>query len=96
MRGRALSAEASRESCRALVIVGLCLCVLVQMLGVPVTLLNPDAEADTMSSSVFEGFSIPPTLPQSALSPDSAPLFDVAPLLQVPLLASALFHPPLS
>lgn len=72
----------------------LCVCVLVQMLGVPGTLLHPVDISDAAAASVLEGFSVPPALPQLALSSGSVLLADAHPLLHVPILASALFHPP--
>lgn len=72
----------------------LCVCVLVQMLGVPGTLLHPVDISDAAAASVLEGFSVPPALPQLALSSGSVLLADAHPLVHVPILASALFHPP--
>jgi hypothetical protein len=40
----------------------LCLCVVVQMLGVPATLLSPDGASDLLGASVLEGFSILPSV----------------------------------
>lgn len=89
----------SRENLGTRVCLGLvlflCLCVILQVLGVPVTLLNPDDNADALAASVLEGFSVPPTLPELALSSESVLLSDVHPFVHVPLLTSALFHPPI-
>ena len=50
---------------RTVAILFLCLSVLIQMLGVPPTLLSPALSLDTLGESVLEGFSIPPTVPLS-------------------------------
>ena len=80
--------------CMAMVML-LCFFVVVQMLGVPVTLLNPLETADTMGGSVLEGFSVPSTVPQLTLSSETVPVTDAQPSGHVPVLASALFHPPI-
>jgi len=74
----------------------LCCCVVLQMLGVPATLLDPSAAVDALTASVLEGFSVPPTVPQLSPSFESVPTVDGSPLVHVPVLASAPFHPPLS
>lgn len=51
----------------------LCMCVMMQMLGVPVTLLHAADASDTIAASVLEGFSVPPTLPQLVMSSESNP-----------------------
>lgn len=79
--------------CMAMVML-LCLFVVVQMLGVPVTLLNPLEAADTLAASVLEGFSVPPSLPQLNPSAETDPVTDAQPSVHVPILASAPFHPP--
>lgn len=74
----------------------LCLFVLVQMLGVPVTLLNPLEPADTRQASVLEGFSIPSSLPQLTSSFKTDTAADAQPSVHLPILTSVLFHPPIS
>lgn len=81
--------------CMAIVLL-LCLSILVQMLGVPVTLLNPFEPADTQSVSVLEGFSVPSSLPQLTSSFETDTATDAQPSVQLPVLASVLFHPPVS
>jgi hypothetical protein len=76
------------------VIMFLCLCVIMQMLGAPVTLLDPSLSPDTLGASVLEGFSVPPAVPQLTRSSETAPVIDAQPSVHVPLLAFALFHPP--
>lgn len=72
----------------------LSLCVLVQMLGVPVTLLNPVEAADTLADSVSEGFSVPSSRPQLTLSLGKISATDDQPSMYVLVFASAMFHPP--
>jgi hypothetical protein len=80
--------------CMAMVML-LCMCIMVQMLGVPVTLLNPGGAADTLAVSVSEGFSVPSSLPQLTPSGEMVPVTDAQPSVHVPVLASVLFHPPI-
>lgn len=77
-------------------VIFLCVCVLFQMLGVPVTLLNPSASSDTLGTSVLEGFSVLPTLHDFVRSSQYLSLSNVYPSLHAPLLSSMLFHPPVS
>jgi hypothetical protein len=79
--------------CLAMVML-LCLCVVMQMLGAPVTLLNPLDAADNLATSVMEGFSVPSSLPQLMLSGETVLVSQTQPSVHVPVLASALFHPP--
>lgn len=88
-------ARTRSTSVRIVVIVFLCLAVLIQMLGVPPTLLSPALSLDTLGESVLEGFSIPPTVPLVTLSSKTASVMDAQPSVHVPILASAVFHPPL-
>jgi hypothetical protein len=78
-------------------IILLCIGVLAQTLGAPVTLWNPVEVADSadpLTASILEAFSIPSAL--SLLSPSSGRVLPVA--FQSPLhgclLVSGLFHPP--
>lgn len=79
--------------CLAMVML-LCLCIVVQMLGVPMTLLSPGAAADAPAVSASEGFSIPSSLSQLTPSVDMVLATDAQPAAHVPVLASRLFHPP--
>jgi len=79
---------------RTVVILFLCLSVIMQMLGVPPTLLSPALSLDTLGESVLEGFSIPPTVPLLIRSSKTSSVMDAQPSMHVPILASALFHPP--
>lgn len=76
------------------VVIFLCVCVIMQMLGVPVTLFNLADVSDTRAASVLEGYSVPPTLPELALSPESVLVTELHPPVYARILASALFHPP--
>ncbi len=71
----------------------ICLCVLFQMLGAPVTLLGvliSDAPAESHS----EDFSIPPIAPE----PDTPGQFsfyaEFQPSIHLPIFSTAVFHPP--
>lgn len=75
-------------------VIFLCICVFMQMLGVPVTLLSPELSPDTLGASVLEGFSVPPTVPQLTPSSETVPVTDDSPSVHVPILASVMFHPP--
>lgn len=81
------------KACFAIVML-LSLCVIVQMLGVPVTLMNPVEAADTLAVSISEGFSVPSLLPQLTPSFETVPVADGQPTVHMPVLASTLFHPP--
>ena len=79
--------------CMALIML-LCLFVVVQMLGVPVTLLNPVEAADSLTVSVSEGFSIPSSISQPTLVVNTDPVTDGQPSIHTPVLASTPFRPP--
>jgi hypothetical protein len=76
------------------VVMALCICVVMQMLGVPVTLLNAADISDELAGSVLEGFSVPPALPQLAVSSESTLAAEIHPFVIVPAFACARFHPP--
>lgn len=82
-----------RKACMAIALL-LSFFVLVQMLGVPVTLLNPFEAADTQSTSILEGFSVPTSLPQLTPLFKTNTATDAPPSIHLPILASVLFHPP--
>lgn len=76
----------------------LCVCVLAQMLGAPVTLVTLVTlltEADTLTESVLEDFSVLPSVPE----PERPSLLRLSvefhPSLYLPVLATSVFHPPL-
>jgi hypothetical protein len=73
-----------------------CICVLTQMLGVPVTLLgllNSDVAMESAAGS--EDLSILPSTPQ----PEKLTLYrlftELHPVLHLPLLLTSVFRPPL-
>ena len=86
---------AKTRSWHAPTILVLCLCILLQMLGVPVTLLEPDSSFDAVGASILEGFSVPPSPIDLTLSPDKLAFADQPALLHISILAFAPFHPPL-
>ena len=81
------------KACRAMAIL-LCLCIMVHMLGVPMTLLNPGGAADALAASAYEGYSVPSSLPQQTPSFEMVSVTDAQPFIHMPVLASMLFHPP--
>ena len=81
-------------SSAVVVVLFLCVCVVLQMLGVPVTLLNPSDSSDALGGSVLEGFSVMPALPEMILFSRQGSFPNVCASAHVPILASALFHPP--
>ncbi|MDK2741488.1 MAG: hypothetical protein NDI90_01125 [Nitrospira sp. BO4] len=74
----------------------LCVCVLAQMLGAPVTLLSLLTTSDMLAGSVSEDFSVLPPVPE--LRPFSALCLrvDGHPIPHLPVLATSVFHPPLT
>lgn len=74
----------------------LCVCVLAQMLGAPVTLLSLLTTSDMLAGSVSEDFSVLPPVPE--LHPFSALRLrvDRHPVPHLPVLATSVFHPPLT
>lgn len=73
----------------------LCVCVLAQMLGVPVTLVTLLTEADTLTESALEDPSLLPSVPE----PERPSLLrfsvEFHPSIHLPVLATSVFHPPL-
>ncbi|MEO7862320.1 MAG: hypothetical protein ABIU05_18185 [Nitrospirales bacterium] len=88
-------ASTPSKGIRTVAILFLCLSVIMQMLGVPLTLLSPALSLDTLNESVLEGFSIPPTVPLVTRSSKIGSVTDTQPSVHGPILASAVFHPPL-
>lgn len=76
-------------------IIFLCVCVLVQMLGLPVTLFNLFTPSDLLTESMCEDPSVLPSLPE--LRPLSALChhIDGLPTPHFPVFVTAVFHPPL-
>lgn len=77
-------------------VVLLCVCVLVQMLGLPVTLLSLLTTSDMLTESICEDPSVLPPVPE--LRPSSALRLcvDRHPIPSLPVLAISVFHPPLT
>ena len=73
----------------------LCLCVVVQMLGVPATLLSPSAPADIPSAVSLEGFSLPQTVSDLHTGRHSIIVVHVPMTQYLPILLTSVFHPPL-
>lgn len=76
------------------VALALCLCIIMQMLGVPVTLLSAGDISDEFSGSVLEGFSLPQMLPPLTLFSESISAGELPQSAQLFVLASQQFHPP--
>ena len=93
LRHNRLTENRLGKVCRAMAML-LCLCIVVHMLGVPVTLLNPGGAADALATSADEGYSVPSSLPQPTPSFAMVPVTDAQPFVHMPVLASTLFHPP--
>ena len=74
----------------------LCLCVLLQMLGVPAPLLDAGAAFDIGESSMQEGWSIQSAHVELPGSSHYVLIDEAHRLVCVPILAGALFRPPLS
>jgi hypothetical protein len=76
----------------SVLLLSLCLCVFLQMLGVPSTLLNP--AFDVLESSVQEGFALLPAHPELPGCSESTAIPEPRLLRPMPILAAAMFHPP--
>jgi hypothetical protein len=74
----------------------LCLCVFFQMLGVPATLLDAGSSFETSESSALEGWSIHSSQLDLLPSASYVLVADARQSVRVPILAGALFRPPLS
>ena len=85
-----------REIFKQPVFVTLCICVLFQMLGVPATLLDAGSSFEINESSVLEGWSIHSSTLEVLPSCGSVLVIDTQQSVCVPVLAGALFRPPLS
>ena len=74
----------------------LCLCVFLQMLGVPAPLLDAGGAFDVGESSIQEGWSIQSTHVELPRSSCHVLIDDSHRSICLPILAGALFRPPLS
>ncbi len=80
---------------KALVIV-LCVCVLVQTLGVPMTLLSLFTPTDILTESTCEDPSVLPSIPELPPSGGLCLPIDENLTLDLPVFATSVFHPPLT
>jgi len=85
----------ARPSCGCCILL-LCVCVLLQLLGVPATLLNAGYSLQLDESSVLEGWSIQALSLQLPTFSDFVLAADTRRFVSVPILAGALFRPPLA
>lgn len=76
-------------------VIFLCVCVLVQMLGLPVTLLNLFTPSDLLTESMCEDPSVLPSLPELRPSSALCHRIDGHPTLHFPVFVTSVFHPPL-
>jgi hypothetical protein len=77
----------------AVLVVFVCLCVVFQMLGAPVTLLGL-LTSDTPVESLSEDFSIPPIMPEPGKPSRSSVSVDIQSLRHLPIFSTSVFHPP--
>jgi hypothetical protein len=72
----------------------LCVCVLPQMLGMPITFFSLVASSDVFTESVSEDFSFPPTVPKPRTPSvgGSSTERQSSPYLRV--FVTSVFHPP--
>ncbi len=92
---KSLSRQSLQGHRDAYLILFLCLCVVLQMLGVPATLLSPGAPADIPSALSLEGLSLPQTISGLNTGRQSIIVFHVPVTLYLPILLTSVFHPPL-
>lgn len=79
----------------AILILFICVCVLLQVLGTPVGFLDLLASDATVGSSLSEGLTIPPAKPEMNRASTAHFFHEVAfPHYQLSL-ADSFFHPPL-
>lgn len=79
----------------AVLVVFICLCVVFQMLGAPVTLLGL-LTSDTPVESLSEDFSIPPSTPEPGGPNRSRFAAESQTPGHFPVFSTAVFHPPQS
>lgn len=80
---------------KACVLLLLCVCVLSQMLGAPITVVSLLTSADMLTEPLSEDFCIQPAVPD--LGTPSQPLLhiELQPSHNHPVFATSVFHPPL-
>ena len=84
-----------RISRSSAVVLFLCICVLSQMLGAPVILVTLLTEADTLTESALEDFSVLPSVSELERPSLLRIPVEVRSSLHFPLLVTSVFHPPL-
>lgn len=84
-----------RRTGSTLMVIFLCVCVLVQMLGLPVTLLNLFTPADLLTESMCEDPSVLPSLPELRPSSALCRRTDGPRTPHSPVFVTSVFHPPL-
>lgn len=72
----------------------LCVCVVTQMLGMPVTFLGLLDSSDTLTESVSEDSSVLPSLPRPVRPSLLHLLTEYRGILQLPILLTSVFRPP--
>lgn len=78
-----------------MLILFICICVLFEMLGAPVTLLGL-LTSDTPVESLSEDFTIPPTTPEPGFPSHSRFRVESQSPWHLPIFSTAVFHPPQS
>jgi hypothetical protein len=86
-------AISSRGIGLAFVVVLLCFCVVAQMLGTPVTLINL-LDAKMSMELASEDLSIPSGMPITGLTSSPVLYEQTALPLYLPIFATSIFHPP--
>lgn len=87
----------SKEKTALLAVLLLCVCVVVQMLGSPFTLVGQDTtKNDVWRASLSEGFSLVATLDKPALISHFCCFQTFEPSAHPPIIPIAVFHPPLA
>jgi hypothetical protein len=76
------------------ILILLCVSVLVYMLGVPATLLNPVGAADGLEASVLEGFALLPPLVRLTLTTWASLAVHLERFQPTTMLTAVPFHPP--
>lgn len=77
-------------------VIVLCVCVLVQTLGVPMTLLSLFTPSDILTESACEDPSVLPSVPELRPSGGLCLLIEGDRTLDLPVFATSVFHPPLT
>ena len=94
MRRMAYGFEPQAMASSALIVL-VCLCVIFQMLGVSVTLLDL-LTSDAPEESLSEDFSIPPSMPEPGAPNRSRLHVENQSSRSVPVFLTVVFHPPQS